>query len=201
MPLMPHVESSHHPEPLKKSSSVQKNSSTFSRPHTQAPTKLKLLLEQWFIAQLEMFVHTVLTHKHLHAHTLGHTPLHKLRCVSSLAVGGLGWSRGGKCFVESTETTCSRQHDLAFHSFYTSKTALCLERAGEWWGSTASEGKTLTLKKGAFIFSTLLPGGEKREEDWWRHFQVKSAARPKITNSETSRCLIHLQRQNQTSDW
>lgn len=33
----------------------------YSQPHTQASTKLKLLLEQWFKAQLEMFVHTGLT--------------------------------------------------------------------------------------------------------------------------------------------
>lgn len=131
-------------------------------------------------------------HTQAPAHTLGHTPLHKLCCVSSLAVGGLGWSWGGKCFVESTETTCSRQHDLAFHSFHTSKTTSCLEWAGEWWGSGAAEGKTLTLKEGAFIFCTLLPGRKKREEDRSRHFEVKTAACPKITNGETSRCLMHL---------
>ncbi len=71
--------------------------------------------------------------------------------MSSLAVGGLDWSQRGQCFVESTETTCSRLHDFAFHGFHTSKATLCLhtrrmrerERERETGGEGDDEGGQL----------------------------------------------------------
>lgn len=61
------------PFPISVPVSTVKNSTaiTVSRPCTLVSTKLKCLLPQWFIAQLEMFVHRVLTH----INTCKHTPL------------------------------------------------------------------------------------------------------------------------------
>lgn len=63
-------------------------------PHPVFETKLKLLLEQWFIAQLDMFVHTGLTHQQLHTHTCPHTSPWTVLCV--ILGCGRPWLQSGR---------------------------------------------------------------------------------------------------------
>ncbi len=139
-PLLQRVESAHGTAPRNKTP----QSITVSRPRTQASTKLKLLLEQWFIAQLEMFVHTQRSHTSTRTHTCTHAAPWAELCV--ILGCGRPWLESWRialCWIHwdhMFKTAWLGPPRLPYKQGNAVSTYQEDERGREgWWGRTTSE--------------------------------------------------------------